>query len=83
MLDFFSLGDLFIGIRMGLGPGENSLNTFGNMTHPIILGSQKKFARLDWQKCHLIRSGFLLDPSLTAKHYNFQLSLCHFDQNTS
>ena len=31
---FFSLGGLLIGIRMGLGRGENSLNTFGNMSHP-------------------------------------------------
>ena len=27
--------DFDIGIRMGLGHGENFLNTFDNMTHPI------------------------------------------------
>ena len=31
---FFSLGDLFTGIKMRLGLGENSLNNFGNMSHP-------------------------------------------------
>ena len=30
---FFSLGDLSTGIKMRLGLGENSLNTFGNMSH--------------------------------------------------
>ena len=30
---FFSLGETFIGIGMGLGMGEISSNTFGNTAH--------------------------------------------------
>ena len=29
-------GYLFIGIRMTLGPGDDSLKTFGNMAHPNV-----------------------------------------------
>ena len=43
-MDFFSLGELFIGNGMGLWGGENSLNTFGNMHHPNIR-SQIGFAQ--------------------------------------
>ena len=35
-MDFFSLGEVFIGIGMGLGLGEVSPNTFGNMQHPNV-----------------------------------------------
>ena len=31
---FFSLGETFIGIGMGLGLGEISFNTFDNIAHP-------------------------------------------------
>ena len=33
-LDFFSLGEVFIGIGMGLGGGEMWDKHFGNMQHP-------------------------------------------------
>ena len=33
-MDFFSLGELFIGNGMGLWGLEINPNTFGNMTHP-------------------------------------------------
>ena len=34
-IGFFLLGESFICIRMGLGLGENLINTFGNTAHPI------------------------------------------------
>ena len=33
-LDFFSLGEVFIGIGMGLGGGKFHFHTFGNLQHP-------------------------------------------------
>ena len=36
-MDFFSLGDLFIGIRMELYSAIINPNSFGNMTHPTAL----------------------------------------------
>ena len=35
-LDFFSLGETFIGNGMGKWGGEINPNTFGNMAHPRI-----------------------------------------------
>ena len=40
-LDFFSLGEVFIGIGMGLGMGEISSNTFGNTAHPRLYSHSK------------------------------------------
>ena len=36
-MDFFSLGEVFIGIGMGLGGGEMWDKHFGNMQHPNAL----------------------------------------------
>ena len=52
--------DFDIGIRMGLGHGENSLNTFGNMTHPTgPLCHEKKENLSEFQnsrcKCALVQ----------------------------
>ena len=36
-LDFFSLGEVFMGIEMGLGGDSMQKKYFGNMTHPTVL----------------------------------------------
>ena len=47
-LDFFSLGEIFIGNGMGKWGGEINPNTFGNMAHPTapLSNSIKKQLKL-------------------------------------
>ena len=37
MLDFFSLGETFLGIGMRLGGGIMQFKMFGNLAHPTVL----------------------------------------------
>ena len=37
MLDFFSLGETFLGIGMRLGGGIMQFKMFGNLAHPLAL----------------------------------------------